>query len=146
MARWTPVAPLALSVRRKSSLLRGAVNSFVFVLVAFLASLSSGWNTVEAQLPEFLFNVGCSILPCDGTFNSPRSLAVDSAGRIIVVDALNSRVQVFGPTGAFFFKFGSLGNADGEFSLEDSVGTTRTSRDLGATRLSSSPDTASLCG
>jgi len=42
----------------------------------------------------------------DGQFNVPSDVAVDSTGRIIVIDLVNARIQVFDSNGIFQFKFG----------------------------------------
>ncbi|MBI5477913.1 MAG: SMP-30/gluconolactonase/LRE family protein [Deltaproteobacteria bacterium] len=52
----------------------------------------------------------------NGQFNVPLWVAVDSAGRLYVVDALNFRVQVFESDGAFVAAFGKNGDSPGDFS------------------------------
>lgn len=68
------------------------------------------------------------------TFGSPGSgngqfdldwrnnIAVDSSGRIWVVDSGNSRVQVFDSEGNFLFKFGSEGTGNGQFDFTSVAG------------------------
>ena len=52
----------------------------------------------------------------DGQLSDPISFAVDDTGRFFVVDAWNSRVQVF--TGSeYLLKWGSQGSGPGEFEL-----------------------------
>ena len=46
---------------------------------------------------------------------SPKGIAVDSQGFIIVADSGNHRVQVFRGNGEFFYKFGSEGTEPGQF-------------------------------
>ncbi|MCX5886111.1 MAG: hypothetical protein NT096_09420 [Proteobacteria bacterium] len=57
----------------------------------------------------------------DGYFNLsadyPSNLAIDSQGRVWVVDTGNNRVQVFDANGNFSFKFGSEGTTNGKFSF-----------------------------
>ncbi|MFN4227545.1 MAG: 6-bladed beta-propeller [Candidatus Ratteibacteria bacterium] len=59
----------------------------------------------------------------DGNFNFywKNNIAVDSNGRIWVVDGGNSRVQVFDSDGNFLFKFGTSGSGNGQFSFNDYV-------------------------
>ena len=52
----------------------------------------------------------------DGQLIDPISFAVDDAGRFFVLDAGNSRVQVFNGT-EYLTKWGSQGNGPGEFEL-----------------------------
>ena len=52
----------------------------------------------------------------DGEFNEPRCLSVNKAGRLMVCDAGNHRIQVFEPNGKFVTKFGSYGSAVGQFN------------------------------
>jgi len=58
----------------------------------------------------------------DGEFNFPSYLAIDRSGRLYVVDAFNSRVQIFDPDGNFLKKFGKLGDASGFFSRPAGIG------------------------
>src|SRR6185503_1883454 len=46
----------------------------------------------------------------DGQFNAPKSVAVDAAGYVYVVDRLNSRIQKFTAAGAFVTKWSLAGN------------------------------------
>lgn len=50
------------------------------------------------------------------------NMAVDSNGRIWVVDSGNSRIQVFDTEGNFIFKFGSSGTGDGQFNFTSEGG------------------------
>lgn len=49
-------------------------------------------------------------------FFDPFSFAVDSKGRIFILDTRNSRIQCFSPEGKFLFSFGKLGQGPGELS------------------------------
>jgi len=57
----------------------------------------------------------------DGRFHYPTFVSVTSAGRIIVSDSLNFRVQVLSPEGRFLFKIGGAGNTPGTFSRPKGV-------------------------
>ena len=48
-------------------------------------------------------------------FNVPRAVAVDRHDRIFVLDSLNHRIQVFGPSGEWLYSFGSLGPGAEQF-------------------------------
>ena len=52
----------------------------------------------------------------DGEFNTPRCLSVNKAGRMIVCDAGNHRVQLFELSGKFITKFGTNGKGIGELN------------------------------
>ncbi|MCM8809459.1 MAG: 6-bladed beta-propeller [Candidatus Omnitrophica bacterium] len=60
----------------------------------------------------------------DGKFNFDwrNNIAIDSNGRIWVVDSGNSRIQVFDSNGNFLFKFGTAGTGNGQFSFTYVVG------------------------
>ena len=49
-----------------------------------------------------------------GKFDSPRGMAVDGSGNVLVSDTNNGRVQKFSPTGVFLSSIGKLGGAEGE--------------------------------
>ncbi|CAM9474854.1 unnamed protein product [Lampetra fluviatilis] len=51
----------------------------------------------------------------DGQLCRPWGVCVDSEGRVIVADRSNDRIQVFGPSGGFLFKFGVHGSHPGQF-------------------------------
>lgn len=51
-----------------------------------------------------------------GQFNFPRAIATHPDVGIVVVDAMNFRVQVFNPDGTFVTSFGEKGDAAGDFA------------------------------
>ena len=57
----------------------------------------------------------------EGELRGPTFVALDNAGRPVVADSLNNRIQVFDPDGAFAFSFGSHGAAPGDFFLPSGV-------------------------
>jgi len=66
----------------------------------------------SAEFPDGIGHRGFT----DGQLNDPISFAVDDAGRFFVLDAWNSRVQVFNGT-EYLTKWGSQGSGPGEFEL-----------------------------
>ena len=57
----------------------------------------------------------------DGEFNSPRGVAFNKEGDIVVVEKENCRVQVVSVEGKFQFKFGKKGSGNGEFKRPTAV-------------------------
>jgi DNA-binding beta-propeller fold protein YncE len=52
----------------------------------------------------------------NGQFLGPRGIAVDSSGRVYVVDFGNSRIQIFKANGVFIKAWGTEGSGNGQFS------------------------------
>jgi DNA-binding beta-propeller fold protein YncE len=52
-----------------------------------------------------------------GQLNRPSGLAVDPAGNVLVVDALNCRVQTWSPSGEHLDVWGAAGSGPGQFNL-----------------------------
>jgi hypothetical protein len=52
----------------------------------------------------------------DGQFNTPQSVAVDSAGNVYVIDSANNRIEKFNSSGSFVTKWGTLGTGNGQFN------------------------------
>jgi len=61
----------------------------------------------------------------DGEFNFPTHLVLDTAGNLVVTDALNFRLQAFDPDGRFLWKFGRHGDASGDFASPKGVAVDR---------------------
>jgi len=49
-------------------------------------------------------------------FNSPRGIAADSKGNIVVCECINHRIQIFDSNRKFISTFGSYGNGNGQFN------------------------------
>ena len=64
---------------------------------------------------RFLYNFGMRGAG-DGELKSPRCLAVNKAGNLLICDLLNDRVQVFKLNGTFITKFGASGKEKGKFN------------------------------
>lgn len=60
-----------------------------------------------------------------GQLDKPRGVALDSEGRIWVVDSGNNRVQVFTPDGSPAFSFGSYGENEGDFDGPSGIAISR---------------------
>ena len=95
--------------------------SFVAVNSAGKIFISDSWNhTVNMYQPNGSgppTEVGRfgSLGKNDGQFHLPHGIAIDSLDRVWVNDALGYRVEVFDSNGTFITKFGSRGNAPGQF-------------------------------
>ncbi len=72
-----------------------------------------------------LFSFGASGVVEKGaemdSFNFPTSVAVDSAGNILVCDSMNARIVRFTPEGKFISQFGRRGDGIGDFNLIKAV-------------------------
>lgn len=60
-----------------------------------------------------------------GQFHFPTYIAVDNAGRLLVSDSLNFRVQAFDHDGQPLFGFGQIGNASGYLAVPKGIGMDR---------------------
>jgi DNA-binding beta-propeller fold protein YncE len=58
---------------------------------------------------------------CNGQFDQPRGIAVDSSGNVFVADSGNNRIEKFSNTGNFIRKWGSQGSGNGQFNHPDNV-------------------------
>ncbi len=67
---------------------------------------------------KLLFSFGSGV---GGTFNLPISIAINSKGNIVVVDAFEANVQIFDSAGKFLRRFGKRGDAPGDLQLPKSV-------------------------
>jgi len=59
----------------------------------------------------------------DGEFNYPTHLSLDSAGTLLVTDALNYRIQAFDREGKFLWKMGYHGDVSGSLASPKGVAT-----------------------
>jgi DNA-binding beta-propeller fold protein YncE len=88
--------------------------ALIFTLLAFGAMRH--WPALQLAPKELPVTVKAALTlggtgKEPGKLQSPRGLAVGPQGDLYVADLGNSRISVFGPTGAFMFSFGSLGIA-----------------------------------
>lgn len=74
----------------------------------YVSAIGAGYNGVTGSIG--------SSGSANGQFNSPRNVALDSAGNVYVTDPGNYRVQVFDSSGNFLRKWGSSGSGNGQFS------------------------------
>lgn len=65
----------------------------------------------------YLFSIGKGLGNVDGAFNVPIDVEVAPDGRIVVVDTMNARVQIFDSEGKFLKKFGRRGSGADSFGF-----------------------------
>ena len=87
--------------------LLGSVAAVAFLIVA--AAPASASIQFDGQWGSF------SVLPTNGTFNTPNRAATDASGNVYVTDSGNSRIQVFNSTGTYQSQYGALGSGNGQF-------------------------------
>lgn len=75
---------------------------------------------VAASPPSFAHKWG-NLGSGNREFDTPVSIAVDSAGNIYVVDRDNHRIQKFTPDGIYVTQWGTLGTGDGEFDTPNGL-------------------------
>ena len=56
-----------------------------------------------------------------GQFKYANGIAVDNVGSIFVADSIDNSVQVFSPTGAYQYRFGTVGTLAGQFSMPTGI-------------------------
>lgn len=72
-------------------------------------------NIYDSQNGDLIRSIGTRG-SANGQFNLPLQAAVDSAGRLYVVDGGNFRVEVFDADGNYLSSFGSVGRMPGQFA------------------------------
>jgi len=92
--------------------------SSLLILSGYAKNIDS--QTAHPQITENLLKVELLLKigsdKANEDFYDPYSFAVDSEGRIFILDTRNSRIQCFSPEGKFLFSFGRLGEGPGELS------------------------------
>ncbi|MBN1938788.1 MAG: 6-bladed beta-propeller [Candidatus Aminicenantes bacterium] len=92
---------------------------FPFLITAGLTAHSHYLQSRIDEKPmkaELVWSVGSDEKNED--FYKPSSFAIDSQGRVFILDSGNSRIQCFSPEGTFLFSFGRGGQGPGELSKE----------------------------
>ncbi len=84
----------------------------------FLSDAASKKIYVLDLSGKLLFSFGSG---SGGMFNLPISIAINSKGNIVVVDAFEANVQIFDSAGKFLRRFGKRGDAPGDLQLPKSV-------------------------
>ena len=87
--------------------LLASVAAVAFLIVA--AAPASASIQFDGQWGSF------SVLPTNGTFNTPNRAATDASGNVYVTDSGNGRIQEFNSTGTYQSQFGALGSGNGQF-------------------------------
>ncbi|XP_028966854.1 E3 ubiquitin-protein ligase TRIM71 [Galendromus occidentalis] len=64
----------------------------------------------------------------EGDLCRPWGVCVDQAGRVVVADRSNNRIQIFNPDGTFHMSFGSAGSQPGQFDRPAGVAMDSTGR------------------
>jgi len=72
-------------------------------------------SVFDSKDGKFLFEFGQRGVE-DGQFNWPTNIAIETDGKLFIMDTFNFRVQVFDPEGKFLSKFGSIGTGLGQFA------------------------------
>lgn len=110
-----PIRISRLSVCFCASFLRHRYLSSVFVSASMLLGILPGCS----RPPEELFRATVETT-IDGNdpalIFTPAGLCVDDSGRILVLDDMMSRVDVFSPDGSFLSSFGETGEGPGRLS------------------------------
>jgi hypothetical protein len=96
--------------------LRVLVGAAAAVAILVVATPASASITFDGQWGSF------SVLPTNGTFNTPSRAATDSSGFVYITDSGNSRIQKFTSTGTYQSQFGSVGTGNGQFLALSALG------------------------
>ncbi len=100
------------SVARSSKTIAAVLLALVIIQSAIEIVMLA--PTVADERPVTAFQGGQGTE--EGRFDTPRGIAIDSAGNIFVADTGNGRVEKFSPTGTFLSIIGAKGSGHGQLA------------------------------
>ncbi len=135
----TTTTSSATSVDLTSATLNGAITDGGDEAVTtrgFQYGTTNSYGITTSESGSFSSNLGFLLKfgssgSGDGSFSSPRAVAVDSSGNIYVADRLNHRIQKFDSSGNYVTKWGSYGSGNTNFAYPRGIAVYETSPGTG---------------
>ena len=103
----------------RESLVKGLVfrTSVIYKVPASLPAGVAGKDLPKPPVTAFEGGQGNG----KGQFDSPRGIAIDRAGNILVADTNNGRIEKFSPSGVFITSIGTRGKGHGQFEAPNGI-------------------------